>query len=458
MFIQDYNLLAKRHAELLALYKVSSTLNQTINLEELLTRTLDTIVGIDVLNVASKGGIMIVEGDRMKIVSHLGHSEDFLKCHQEMKLGTCLCGLSARTGEVIISKNSENDTRHTIRYTDMIPHGHIIIPLKARGKVNGVLYLYLPPDFEVDEHMMNIFHSMGDQIGIVIENATLYKETRKLSLNDPLTGLANRRLMGMVFEKAFMTAKRYKSPLSVIMLDIDHFKKYNDTYGHTKGDKLLVTLANIILKELRQIDLVVRYGGEEFLLILPETGVERAQDVAERIRRTVEAKTEVSVSLGISSYCEEIKKKEELIDKADEAMYRAKQKGRNQVEVSKWVYQSEPITKKEKQYQRKQIRNKRFIVRLNSVIDKNYLGSIKNVSEGGIMCSINILTSTIKEFTPGKIINLIFFISTSCETHNLNCAIIWSSEHSPRSLFKMGMKIIDPPLKYREYVKTLQQV
>ena len=238
--------LVKRHAELLALYKVSSTLNQTINLEELLNKTLKTIIELDVLNVKNKGGIMMVEGERMKIISHLGCSEDFLERHQRMKLGTCLCGLSAETGDIIISENCETDTRHTIRYSGMTPHGHIIVPLKARGKVVGVLFLYLSPDLEIDEHIMNIFHSIGNHIGIVIENAKLYEETKKLSLKDPLTGLANRRLMDMMFEQAFITAKRYKSPLSVIMLDIDYFKQYNDTHGHPEGDKLLVSLSNII--------------------------------------------------------------------------------------------------------------------------------------------------------------------------------------------------------------------
>ncbi|HDZ84312.1 MAG TPA: GGDEF domain-containing protein, partial [Nitrospirae bacterium] len=127
---------------------------------------------------------------------------------------------------------------------------------------------------------------------------------------------------------------RFKRPLSVIMLDIDHFKAYNDTHGHNKGDNALVDVAKVLLKESREIDLAVRYGGEEFLVLLPETDLEGARDVAERIRQTIEATTNVTVSLGVTSYHEKMHQ-EEIVIKADKALYMAKNNGRNRVEVSK---------------------------------------------------------------------------------------------------------------------------
>lgn len=270
----------------------------------------------------------------MNLVAHLGHSEEFLNLHKGMKVGDCLCGLSAKTGEAIISINSEHDSRHTITYPGITPHGHIIIPLKARGRVVGVLYLYLPADREIDKRIFRVLLSMGNQIGIAIDHARLYMETRELSLHDPLTRLANRRLMEIMLETNITMAKRFKKPLSVIMLDIDHFKKYNDTFGHTAGDKLLVEIASILLKETRGIDLTVRYGGEEFFILLPETDLTGACEVAERIRNAVKTATGVTISLGAASYHKGIKKNEELIKNADNALYRAKQKGRNRVEVS----------------------------------------------------------------------------------------------------------------------------
>lgn len=117
------------------------------------------------------------------------------------------------------------------------------------------------------------------------------------------------------------------------MVDIDNFKEYNDTYGHTEGDKILVGVANILLKETREIDLVVRYGGEEFFILLPETDLPLGRRVAERIRKTIKANTDVTVSLGVSCRILE-KRKEELIEKADDALYQAKQIGKNRVETA----------------------------------------------------------------------------------------------------------------------------
>lgn len=320
--------------ELEALYKVSSAIEQTMDMDELFSILLKTVTSIELLNVERKGGIFITEGDNINLVAHLGHSEEFLNIHKGMKIGDCLCGLAAKTGEIVISKNSGHDSRHTIIYPDIVPHGHIIVPLKARGRVMGVSYLYLPADVDVDEHKISILLSIGNQIGIAIDNARLYQETKELSLHDPLTGLANRRLMNIMLEKTFAGAKRFGKPLSVIMLDIDHFKDYNDTFGHTAGDNLLVNIAKVLSKETRGVDLVVRYGGEEFLVLLHEAELEMARKVAERIRKAVETETKSTISLGVSSYHSRIQRKEELIDKADAALYLAKQRGRNRVEAS----------------------------------------------------------------------------------------------------------------------------
>jgi len=213
----------------------------------------------------------------------------------------------------------------------MKPHGHIIIPLIARGHVIGVLYLYLPADFQIDESKLKLFDSIGVQIGIAIENAKLYEETKRVSLYDPLTGLANRRMMDIMLEKNFARSVRLDKPLSAIMLDIDYFKKYNDRLGHNAGDSLLVSLSAILLKETRKIDLVVRYGGEEFLVLLPDTEISKTKEVAERMRKKVEDSLGITISLGVATYNKNMKTEEDLVIQADKALYQAKLKGRNRV-------------------------------------------------------------------------------------------------------------------------------
>lgn len=315
------------------LYRISTTISQTIAMEELFNIILDTITSLEIFNVEQKAGIFLVDGDRMNLVSSRGHPETFIDSHKSMRVGDCLCGLSAKTGEVIVSRNCMKEIRHTVRYPDMAPHGHIIIPLHARGKITGVLFLYLKADTEIKEGKLKLLTSIGNQIGIAIENARLYEETREFSLRDPLTGLANRRMMHIVFDQNLERVKRFKKPFSVIMLDIDYFKSYNDEHGHASGDTLLVELARLITEETRQIDLVVRYGGEEFLILLPDTDSGMALEVAERIRNTVESNTGITVSLGVATHIRKMQK-EELIKEADKALYHAKQNGRNRVETA----------------------------------------------------------------------------------------------------------------------------
>ena len=326
--------IAIKNMELSTLYKISSAISQTINIQSLFKNILNTITEMDTLKVQRQAGIFIVEGERLILTSYLEHSKEFLDMHKNITINDCLCGVAARTGEIIISKNCHTDCGHTIVYSNMAPHGHIIIPLKAVDRIVGVLYLYLLPDAEVGESVITMLTTIGNQIGIAISNSILFEETKKLSLLDPLTGLANRRCMNVEFERNLARAKRFGNSFSIILLDIDNFKNFNDTYGHTEGDQLLADVGKILSNEVRGLDLVARFGGEEFLILLPETELAIACKVAERIRKSVEAKTSITLSLGVTSCSSGIYTIEDFIKRADDAMYQAKQKGKNRVEVS----------------------------------------------------------------------------------------------------------------------------
>jgi diguanylate cyclase (GGDEF)-like protein/PAS domain S-box-containing protein len=325
--------LMKSRMELSVLYSVSSAISRTIDMKELADIILDTITGIGMFETHRKGGIFIIEDDRMELVAHLGHSAEFLSLHNNMRVGDCLCGLSAESGEIIISTDAHHDDRHSIRYPEMSSHGHIIIPLKTKEKVMGVLYLYLSSDFVIEESRIKLLETIGGQLGVAIENARLYEETKRFSLHDPLTGLANRRYIDIVLERNFAAAKRFKKPFAIIMADIDHFKNYNDTYGHIAGDRMLINVAKILEKETREVDLISRYGGEEFLILLSEADIDRARSVAEHKRKAVAEAAGITISLGVASYNDKINKPEELIKHADKALYQAKQNGRNRVEA-----------------------------------------------------------------------------------------------------------------------------
>lgn len=321
-----------KNDELSVINDVFRVLSTSLDLNDLLPKILQTISErLTILRLLRKGGIMLVNGERLELVAHLEHTESFLALHENLTINDCLCGLAVRTGKLVYSANSHKDKAHTIHYQDMEPHGHIIVPLLSGNRVLGVLYLYIPADTEVDESNRGLLMSLGSQIGMAVDNARLYEETKRLSLRDPLTGLANRRCMETNLEEAIAFADRYRHPLAVAMLDIDYFKKYNDTYGHSAADKMLVRVAQMLTGLSRVVDQVSRYGGEEFLLILPESDLNSAGIIAERVREAIRDDLGITVSIGLAQY-RPGRDRDELINVADEALYRAKQNGRNRIE------------------------------------------------------------------------------------------------------------------------------
>jgi len=326
--------LKRMNAELKTLHEVSEAINQTLDMNELVNLVLQVLVRTKIFPFELRGGIFLVEDGKMRLASFVNLSEIVLKPCQEICQGKCLCGRALATGEIVICRDTAEDVVNAQCHPETERYGRIIVPLKAVNTVVGLLSLYTEPGTEVSEELKQFLSSLGSLIGIAVNNARLYEETKSISLHDPLTGLANRRFLQIQLEKSFDAAKRYQEKFSVFMLDIDHFKQYNDTHGHPEGDRLLTKIAEVLLKELRKADYAFRYGGEEFLCMLPETGLATACEVAERLRMAVQAKTGVTISLGVAAFTDEMPDKDTLVRKADEALYRAKEKGRNRVERS----------------------------------------------------------------------------------------------------------------------------
>ena len=218
-----------------------------------------------------------------------------------------------------------------------VPIAHF--PLMIERKVQGVLWLWGGSLDEDDLPPMSIF---ANQVAIAIENARLFGEVQRLAALDGLTGLNNRRHFSDIAHIEFSRARRYGHPLSAMMLDIDHFKAFNDNFGHAIGDQVLQEVANCCKQSLRQTDILGRYGGEEFVVLLSETDRHVALTVAERLRKKVsqmailteKGDLSVTISIGVAENNEYTPDLETLIARADQAMYIAKHKGRNQVAMS----------------------------------------------------------------------------------------------------------------------------
>jgi diguanylate cyclase (GGDEF)-like protein/PAS domain S-box-containing protein len=171
----------------------------------------------------------------------------------------------------------------------------------------------------------------------ITDHKRMEKKIKNLATKDILTGFYNRRKFREIIRIEIERVKRYNKPLSIIMFDIDHFKKINDRYGHSNGDYVLKTIAVIVRKNIRKIDYLFRWGGEEFLILSSETQLDKAHALAERIRKAIESYKfkkvgKVTVSFGVTEF-KERDTQDSFIKRADDAMYKAKEKGRNRVEV-----------------------------------------------------------------------------------------------------------------------------
>jgi diguanylate cyclase (GGDEF)-like protein len=213
------------------------------------------------------------------------------------------------------------------------------LSLTTRGKCIGFVLLESDTPDEYTTALANLAQALADETAITLENARLYQVVEKLSTIDPLTGLSNRRHLEALAAREIKLSGRSGHPLSLLMLDIDHFKRVNDTYGHETGDKVLVGIADTCRKSLRTTDICARFGGEEFVFLCPDTDSDHALNLAERVRKAVsrvtfthnDIKFGVTVSLGVSEVSQPGDTLESAIQRADQALYDAKNQGRNRV-------------------------------------------------------------------------------------------------------------------------------
>ncbi|HSA07159.1 MAG TPA: diguanylate cyclase [Candidatus Gastranaerophilales bacterium] len=249
--------------------------------------------------------------------------------------------------EVFSDKTQEDDSYNDVEIIEMSTveenkinnfselQSKIILPISYANKVIGGIAFY-----NAKPHRFNhnkIIEIILKELKILMRIKWLYSETKYLAIIDGLTGLYNRRFFQQTIEREFARSKRHKTNLSIALFDVDHFKLVNDNYGHQFGDKALAEISKIIKASTRKTDYVTRYGGEEIILVLPDTTMDQALIPIERIRKKIENKNfeykgqfvKITVSCGLSEVSTDVHSQEELVLRADKSLYESKRTGRN---------------------------------------------------------------------------------------------------------------------------------
>lgn len=220
------------------------------------------------------------------------------------------------------------------------PGGALCLPLSAQREVLGVLHLGRLQPGPMPANELQLAHTAAEQISLGLVNLRLQESLRSQSVRDPLTGLFNRRYLEESLEREIGRAKRNQKSFCVVMMDVDHFKDFNDAHGHDAGDQALKETAALMEAQLRRTDVACRYGGEEFILILPEASLHDARQKAEALRQACHDlqislgtgdTTHITLSLGVAAFPLHGSSGEALLQAADNALYQAKRKGRDQV-------------------------------------------------------------------------------------------------------------------------------
>jgi diguanylate cyclase (GGDEF)-like protein/PAS domain S-box-containing protein len=322
-----------------ALRDTAAALSSTLSFEEVLERVLTNVGNVvphDAVN------IMLVEDETARIVRchgyrELGREEQALSSKFKIRESPQLYQMAQTHKPVTFP-----DTRRLPNWDSAWVRSYAGAPIISKERLVGFINLIgLTPGFFSQEHAIRL-QAFADQAAIAIENARLYAEVQRLATLDDVTGIYNRRRLFELGHRELERSRRYQTPLAAILIDIDLFKKINDTFGHNTGDRVLAGIASVISWNIREVDLFGRYGGEEFVVLLPQTDRQSGLEVAERLRALVASQNyetdrgpiSVTISLGLALLTDGIPSLATLIDRADQAMYAAKQAGRNRVEIN----------------------------------------------------------------------------------------------------------------------------
>lgn len=321
------------------LQQINQEIGKILDTNTLLSTALRMVV--DVLG-ADRGFILLydaVHGVLRSMVTHRFDRVDHTALDFDFTFSQTIAKTCFESGQIVFIDDAMQDHRFKSSQSIMASRIRSVacIPLKQDDKTSGVIYLdNLRTPGRFHRHQTEFLTAFSCQTAIALENARLYTQ----AVTDDLSRLYNRKYIDKRVYEEMRRARRYNRDCSLILLDIDHFKKVNDTYGHLIGDQVIVGVSNVLHESTRATDIAARYGGEEFMVLLPETDLAGCKLFAERLRKAVEnltteksgLKVNVTISAGIACYRDWMENNVAgFIDQADKALYAAKHQGRNRV-------------------------------------------------------------------------------------------------------------------------------
>src|SRR5678815_1037349 len=275
----------------------------------------------------------------------MGQRVDDVKDYR-IKIGQGVAGWVVQYKRPLIVNNVREDRRFDARFdmlTGFRTRSILCAPLISRGRIIGAVELINKRRGPFNKEDLQMVTTLVEPGAIAIENAILYQKSAGLTVTDDLTKLFNSRYLNVHLRREIKRSRRYGVPVSLIFLDLDGFKQVNDKFGHLSGSRALFEVGQILQETVREIDVVSRYGGDEFTIILPQTGAMGAMIIAERIRASIQERVfltdlgldvRLTASFGVSTFPDHGQSREDLIQRADQAMYMVKDRGKNGVALA----------------------------------------------------------------------------------------------------------------------------
>jgi len=327
-----YSLERRRAQQLEAINAIAQQTTAVLDVKELLIKVCSLIQQAFQVSHVS---VLLREEDDLVLRAHHGSLTPRTVEGGRLSAATGLWGQALSAGKTVI----EDDVRTVPEYVGLYTESgsRMCIPLVSFGQTLGALLLdnVEPKAFRSGD--VQSLESVADICATAIQNANYVERVRQLAYVDGLTGIFNRRFFELRISEEIERARRFQTGMAVIMVDIDHFKRLNDEFGHLLGDEVLRQVSSIFHQQLRKIDVVCRYGGEEFSILLSQTNLQHAVSVAEKLRRMVETwqfpgvPRPVTISAGAATYPDHGTTRDDLVKAADAGLYAAKQAGRNRV-------------------------------------------------------------------------------------------------------------------------------